>query len=604
MNSETPPAFITDPLAEYTNRLAARRARVAAEEARSQTLWKWRRIVFVIGLATLAIGFAGWLSAWWLALPVVVFIALMVKHQQMREAKAEAERAVQFYEYCLSRLDEQQLSWAGRGNLGARFANPQHPYAEDLDLFGQGSLFELLCTARTRAGEERLAGWLLAPTSIPEINQRQQAVDELRAKLDLREDLALLGEEMRTGIHHTELAAWGNGTPTFTSRGIQLCALLLSLFALPAVALWFVYGWGQLAFAALLLLTLFLLRVRADVAHAISAVERPSRDLKLLVQLLARFEQERFVSPRLKQLRAELEAEGLSPSQQIARLHRLCERLDWTRNQLVAPLAFVLLIPVHIALGIERWRARYGRQIARWLDALAELEALNSLAGYAYEHPDDPFPELVEGVCCYEGTQLGHPLIPAARCVRNDVRLDAQNQLLIISGSNMSGKSTLMRTVGVNVVLALAGAPVRAKRLRLARLNVGASIHILDSLQAGASRFYAEITRLRQIVELTRHELPLLFLLDEILSGTNSHDRAIGASAVVKGLVARGALGLVTTHDLALTRMEADLNGRARNVHFQDELKDGQMYFDYHMHAGVVERSNALELMRAIGLEV
>ncbi len=604
MNSEKSPVSATAPLAEYTNRRAARRARVAAEDARSQNLWKWRRIVFASGLAILAIGFAGYLSSWWLALPVVVFIGLMVKHQQVREAKAEAERAVHFYEYCLARLDEEQLSWAGRGNAGVRFANPQHPYAEDLDLFGHASLFELLCTARTRAGEERLAGWLLAPAPSPEIKQRQQAVDELRTKLDLREDLALLGDDMRTGIHHDELAAWGNGTPTFTSRGVQLIAILLGVITLPAVVLWLVYGWGNLAFAALLLETLFLIRVRADVAHAISAVERPSRDLKLLVHLLARFEQESFVSPRLVQLRAELDAEGLPPSQQIARLHRLCERLDWTKNQFVAPVAFVLLIPVHIALGIERWRARYGRQIARWLDALAELEALNSLAGYAYEHPGDPFPELVESEHCYEGEQLGHPLIPAARCIRNDVRLDAEHQLLLISGSNMSGKSTLMRTVGVNVVLALAGAPVRAQRLRLARLNVGASIHILDSLQAGASRFYAEITRLRQIVELTKDELPLLFLLDEILSGTNSHDRAIGASAVVKGLVARGALGLVTTHDLALTRIADELNGHARNVHFQDELKDGQMYFDYRIHPGVVERSNALELMRAVGLEV
>lgn len=594
----------SNPQAEYTNRLTARRVRVAAEEARSQNLWKWRRIVFVIGLAILATGFAGYLSAWWLAVPIVVFIGLMVKHQQIFEAKAEAERAVQFYEYCLTRLDEQQLSWAGRGNLGERFANPQHPYSEDLDLFGHGSLFELLCTARTRAGEERLAGWLLGPAPLAEIRQRQQAVDELRTKLDLREDLALLGEDMRTGIHHTELANWGNGTPTFTSRNIQLFAVLLGIITLPAVLLWLFYGWGQLAFAALLLETIFLIRVRADVAHAISAVERPSRDLKLLVHLLERFERESFTSPRLMQLRTELDAEGLPPSQQIARLHRLSERLDWTKNQFVAPVAFVLLVPVHIALGIERWRAHYGKKIVRWLDALAELEALNSLAGYAYEHPDDPFPELAEAEHCYEGEQLGHPLIPAARCIRNDVQLDAAHQLLIISGSNMSGKSTLMRTIGINVVLALAGAPVRAKRLRLTRLNVGASIHILDSLQAGASRFYAEITRLRQIVELTNHELPLLFLLDEILSGTNSHDRAIGASSVVKGLVARGALGLVTTHDLALTRMETELNGRARNVHFQDELKDGQMYFDYRMHPGVVERSNALELMRAVGLEV
>lgn len=598
------PTASADPQIEYTRRLAARRALVAAEEARSQQLWKWRRLVFISGLVMIGAGFAGWLPAWWLLAPLAVFIGLMAKHQQINETKAHAERAVQFYEYCLSRLDEQQLSWAGRGNAGERFANPQHPYAEDLDLFGKGSLFELLCTARTRAGEERLAKWLLAPAPLEEINARQPAVDDLRARLDLREDLALLGEEVRTGVHHAELAEWGATPSHFTSRAVQVTAAVLGVLTVTAVVLWFVYDLRPVAFAALIAETVFLMFVRRQVAHTISAVEHPCHDLKLLAQLLARFEQEQFTAPRLTQLRAELETAGLAPSQQIARLQRLCERLDWIKNQFFAPFAFVLLLPVQIAIAIERWRATCGPQIARWLDALAELEALNSLAGYAYEHPHDPFPELVEHGALYDGAQLGHPLIPAARCVRNDVRLDGQRQLLIISGSNMSGKSTLLRTVGVNVVLALAGAPVRANRLRLSRLQVGASIHILDSLQAGASRFYAEITRMRQIVELTNSELPLLFLLDEILSGTNSHDRAIGASAVVKGLVERGAIGLVTTHDLALTRIVAELDSRATNVHFEDELKDGRMSFDYHMRAGVVQRSNALELMRAVGLQV
>lgn len=593
-----------NPQIEYTRRLEARRAVVAAEEARSQQLWKWRRLVFVSGLVMIGAGFAGWLAAWWLIVPLAVFIGLMAKHQQINETKAHAERAVQFYEYCLSRLDEHQLSWAGRGNTGERFANPQHPYSEDLDLFGKGSLFELLCTARTRAGEERLANWLLAPAPLAEINARQQAVDDLRARLDLREDLALLGEEVRTGVHHAELAEWGATPSNFTSRAVQLTAVVLGLLTVTAVVLWFAYDLRPVAFAALIAETIFLMFVRRAVAHTISAVEHPCHDLKLLAQLLARFEQEQFTSLRLTQLRAELETAGLPPSQQIARLQRLCEWLDWTKNQFFAPFAFVLLLPVQIAIAIERWRAACGPQIARWLDALAELEGLNSLAGYAYEHPHDPFPALVEHGPLYDGEQLGHPLIPAARCVRNDVRLDESRQLLIISGSNMSGKSTLLRTVGVNVVLALAGAPVRAKRLRLSPLQVGASIHILDSLQAGASRFYAEITRLRQIVELTKSELPLLFLLDEILSGTNSHDRAIGASAVVKGLVERGAIGLVTTHDLALTRIVAELGSRAANVHFEDELKDGRMSFDYHMREGVVQRSNALELMRAVGLDV
>jgi DNA mismatch repair ATPase MutS len=282
----------------------------------------------------------------------------------------------------------------------------------------------------------------------------------------------------------------------------------------------------------------------------------------------------------------------------------LIDILDSVRNQFFAPFAFVLLIPTQIAFAIDRWRAASGRSIQPWIDAIAELEALSSLASFAFENPDHVFPEMVENGTCFEATGLGHPLLPAARCVRNDINLGEPLRVLIVSGSNMSGKSTMMRTIGINAVLAYAGAPVRATRLRLSPLAIGASIHIQDSLQSGASRFYAEITRLKQIVELTNDERPLLFLLDEILSGTNSHDRRIGAEAIIRGLVERGAIGLTTTHDLALTKMVEPLGERATNVHFEDHLEGGKMVFDYRMQPGIVTHSNALELMRAIGLEV
>ena len=204
-----------------------------------------------------------------------------------------------------------------------------------------------------------------------------------------------------------------------------------------------------------------------------------------------------------------------------------------------------------------------------------------------------------------EAEGLGHPLIAAAVGVRNDVRLGSGGpRVIIVSGSNMSGKSTLLRSVGVSVVLGLAGAPVTARRLRLSALVLGATLHIEDSLQAGHSRFYAEILRIRTIADAARGPLPLLFLLDEILHGTNSHDRRIGAEGIVRALIGFGAIGLVTTHDLALTELPARLAGAAVNVHFEDRLEDGKMVFDYRMRPGVVEHSNALALMRAIGLDV
>ena len=268
-----------------------------------------------------------------------------------------------------------------------------------------------------------------------------------------------------------------------------------------------------------------------------------------------------------------------------------------------------------LALAVEEWRRAAGPAVARWMAAVGELEALASLATFRFERPQYPFPQIVDSVDGGDGDSsstgpvfvaedLGHPLIPAVRRVANDLRLDRQRRLILVSGSNMSGKSTLLRTVGVNAVLALAGAPVCARRLTISPLALGATLRINDSLQGGTSRFYAELTRLKQIVDRAGGAPPLLFLLDEILHGTNSHDRRIGAEAIIRGLVARDAAGLVTTHDLALADVAEAMAPRAINVHFEDHLERGVMTFDYRVKPGVVRKSNALELMRAVGLEV
>jgi DNA mismatch repair ATPase MutS len=326
----------------------------------------------------------------------------------------------------------------------------------------------------------------------------------------------------------------------------------------------------------------------------------------LFSELLERLEKERFnESPLLDQLQHRLAASGLIASAEIARLRRLVSRLDWQRNVLFAPIGFAILWSPQIAMAIERWRASCGRHIREWIAGAGEFEALCSLAGYSYEHPADVFPELVDQPGgWFEAEGLGHPLIADAQCVRNDVRLGGEIRLLIVSGSNMSGKSTLLRAVGLNTVLAWAGAPVRAKGLKISPLRVGASIRVLDSLQDGRSRFYAEITRLHEIVALAEGARTVLFLVDELLSGTNSHDRRIGAGAIVRMLLDRGAMGMITTHDLALAQIAADLGGRATNVHFADSLENGRLHFDYRLLPGVVEHSNALDLMRSVGLEV
>lgn len=590
------------PRVEYTRRREAHRAEAARHMQRF-------RKVGVLRLASLAVGLVlAWLvlkgtAVWWLLLPAaLVFFTLAAVQERITQARRRSERAAALYEQALDRLDDR---WAGRGATGERFLDASHPYAADLDLFGQGSLFELLSRARTRVGEETLAHWLLQPAAPATVRDRQAAVEELRFQLDLREDLALLGEGVRSGEDARALVAWAAAPPWAFSRFTRAIALALALFALLGLVLWLTGSGTIPLLVALVLGQAYAFSLRGPVNRIVSAVDEPGRDLALLSAVLKRLERERFSSPRLVELRAALDVEGLQPSQQIAQLNRLIDLLDARRNMIFAPFALLLLWPLQFAISIEGWRQRSGPAVARWLAAVGELEALNSLAGYAYEHPSDPFPEVIERGACFEGAAVGHPLIPEARNVRTDLSLsDERERVLVVSGSNMSGKSTLLRTVGTNTVLALAGAPVRARSLRLSALQVGASIRIQDSLQAGASRFYAEITRLRQIVELTNGALPVLFLLDEILHGTNSHDRRIGAAGVVRGLIQRRALGLVTTHDLALAHIAEELAPHAANVHFEDHLEAGRMSFDYRLRPGVVQRSNALELMRSVGLEV
>ncbi|HVS35075.1 MAG TPA: hypothetical protein VMS17_05800 [Gemmataceae bacterium] len=616
------------PRGEYEHRQEDRRRRAAQLAWRERLLGNGRFLVFLIGLGMAALAFGmNLLSGWWLLAPVAVFSVLLLLHENVTRDLRRASQAVTYYRDGLARLAGE---WIGKGRQGQRFLDEKHAYAADLDLFGSGSLFELLCTARTRTGEETLAGWLLHPASAAEIQARQAAVAELRPQLDLREDLALLGADMPVGVDFDAVASWGAAPPSlpFPAPGggygwgcwPRWIALVLGVLTVICAAGWalaafhllgseFFFGWFFSQFRSLPFLVLLAVEgalagaLLTRVRQVLEAVEKRGRDLAMLARVLARLERGSFTSPRLRDLRERLNAaDGVPPSQRIARLGSLIDSLNQRRNLLFAPVAYLLLWGAQHAYAFEAWRAASGKAVADWLRAVGEFEALCSLASYSFENPDDPFPEMATDAACYDGDGLRHPLLP--NCVPNDLHLTGELRVLIVSGSNMSGKSTFLRTVGVNAVLALAGAPVRARRLRLSPLAAGATLRIQDSLQEGRSRFYAEVLRVRQLVDLSRGPLPLLFLLDEIFAGTNSHDRRIGAESVVRGLVDAGAVGLVTTHDLSLTHIAEQLGPRAANVHFADHFENGVMTFDYRLQPGVVRHSNALALMRAVGLDV
>ncbi len=595
--------ILPDPKAEYTRRLEARRT-VAEHYHRLHIRYGNLRLI-VAGAA----GGIAWMafdrdmfSAWWLLAPAAVFVVLALGHDRIMKRRKRASRAVGFYRRGLDRLENR---WAGKAEAGLRFRNETHPYGLDLDLFGKGGLFELMSVARTRAGEETLAHWLLHPASLDEIRARQAAIEELRPRLDLREDFALLGEELRHGVESEPLPRWGEKPPLLHNPAARLATALLALAALVTFVGWVGFSWSPKYFMVAATIEAGVgLYFRRRVLRVVHAVEHPAHDLDLMAQVLVRLEQEEFSSPMLVKIQEQLKTSGEPPSRRIARLDRLVELLDSRENVLVRLIGPPLMWTTQLAFAVEAWRRQTGPAVRQWLRAVGQAGALFSLANYAFEHPDDPYPEFVDGPPVLDGEGLGHPLLPPDRCVRNDVRLDSQLGLLLVSGSNMSGKSTLLRTVGTNVVLAMAGAPVCARRLRMTPFAVGACIRVTDSLQTGKSRFFSEITRLRQLMDLTSGELPLLFLLDELLHGTNSHDRRIGAEAVLRSLLERRALGLATTHDLAITQVAEELRPRGSNVHFEDRLENGRISFDYILRPGVVQKSNALELMRSVGLEV
>ncbi len=537
-------------------------------------------------------------SGWFLLLPLGAYIGMILFSLRVYPREQRALRAVAFYERGLSRLEDR---WMGTGNTSTSFASEQNLYVNDLDIFGEGSLFELLCTARTQSGQNILAQWLSAPATREQILARQQAIEELRNNVDLREDLAILGRDMKNAVRPELITSWAVSPILLKSTAPRIIAPILVALAIAAgIYTWSYDGPPAFLLAAIAAHLAFGAYFRNEVREVVDNVESHAREFSVVHDMLLRLERNSFSSPLLR----ELQTEFGSALKDMNGLIRLIALIEARRNEFLLIAAAVLLWNTQLAFAVEAWRERRGPSIKVWLQNVGEMEALCALAGYAFEHPENPFPEIADGPAVLEAEDLRHPLLPRNQCVPNSIQLAGQLQLLVISGSNMSGKSTLLRTVGTNVALAQAGAPVNATRMRLSRLAIGATLRVQDSLHGGTSRFYAEIQRLRDIMELTDGGLPVLLLLDEILYGTNSHDRTIGAEAVIRGLVEKGAIGFVTTHDLALAKVADALAPRAANAHFEDRLEQGKMAFDYVLRPGVVQRSNALELMRAVGLKV
>ena len=589
---------------EYDLRLSSWQKRAKDARSMDRLFTRLRIIAFllVIGVGSICIGDPD-VSWFWLLVPLAIFVALLRLHNPVLKRLLRAQASVDYY---TSSLDRLAGNWKTSEQDGSDFADAGHPWSADLDVFGHGSLFQKLNQCRTLPGQKKLASWLTTVPDIDTIRLRQLQVESLREQLDLRERLAVIDESVDWNSAEKTLKHWltegGESFPQWAVWGARSLGVASTIVAFMVFS-----GWLSPTYVLLMLLLQgpFVLLNRRRIAAVMNEVDDVDKALKQLAEVTQQFETFPLTEKSLLQLQHSLTTDGQIASERISQLSTQIQWLNNAlRNQFFMPVAWALGLFVHLPYRIERWRTCYGKRIPEWLNAVTTLEVVTSLSGFSFEHETYCLPDVNDAEKRFSATQLGHPLLPAAECVVNDVSLTERCPLILISGSNMSGKSTLLRSIGTNLVLTFCGARVHATSLQAFPFQLATAMRVSDSLQEGRSLFFTVVQRLKSVVDLTSSELPVLFLLDEILSGTNSHDRRRGAEAVIKSLVQNGALGLVTTHDLALTEIVETMDGQAVNMHFEDQVTDGQMTFDYQLRDGVVQRSNAIELMQMMGLNV
>jgi hypothetical protein len=539
---------------------------------------------------------------WWAALPVPLIIASARRYRLSRQSRYRISRLKQCYGRSVARI---QGNWAGSGANGQEFSDPVHAYASDLDVFGEGSLFELLCTVRTANGKRGLADYLLNAPPIEEILARQEAVRELRDRIDLRERIAVLGEFEFLESKWETFAEWLDSPPFPFNRWLRAAILFTSaLFAViflggmsgvipwKLVAMWMIPLVGVHSAVGLFF--------RARVNETTAWLRPVSVETQVLREGLRLLEETQFQSDKLRGIGDRVR----HSSRPVRKLERLLNALSERNKEWFYAPSLFLLVGTQLCMAIENWRMENGAALRVWLDAWAEFEALSALANYAYENPENSFPVFSTDAAAFEAGSFGHPLLSAESCVFNDVKLGGDRRFLVVSGSNMSGKSTLLRGIGLNAVLAFAGAPVRARALRLSRLAICASLSVVDSLPDGKSKFLAEMDRLRQTLDTAMGTTPVLFLIDEILSGTNSRDRRIASEAVLRTLIERGAIGALSTHDLALSEIAELKELRGIAVHTGSREGGGPLDFDYLLKPGVSSETNALAIARMAGVPI
>ena len=586
----------------YQERLTQRKAELAQFVSQENLVGTGRVLSFFIAAFSVYAVIKLESSPLWVAGAVIVLMLVVQKHRGILKSVKRAQRCVQYYQRCLKRLAG---DWSSGSLDGEEYLTQEHLYARDLDLFGNESLFQFTCMSRTRFGQKRFAEWLLNREPYETILSRQKATQELAEKIDLREKLAILDEHSIRDIDAERLNHWLEKPSSLPDKKVLLAAGLLGC-GMFLIVLGMIFANLPVAvFLVGVVIELGLLGIIGKQSQTIlQDLGEVEKELAIFSQVTKEFESQSFETEALQEHVKQLHDEDLVASQAIDKFVGLAQHEEASRmNQLYAAFAIVFMIRVYFLYAIESWRLRHSEKIQGWLNSVADLECLCSVSCYAYEHEElNVWPEFENKSIKFVAKELKHPLLKDA--VSNDVDLGDPLKLLLVSGSNMSGKSTMLRTIGQNVILAMIGAPVCAKSLNLSIFSLASSMVVSDSLKQGVSHFYAEIQRLKAITDLSEKDPPVLFLLDEILHGTNSADRKAGAAGVIRYLLERNSIGLVTTHDLSLTEIVDEWEASASNVHFIDTFKEDGIEFDYKMRSGIVTEGNGVRLMRLMGLDV
>ncbi len=601
-----------DPGATYEARCAVFAARRDEYARQSGTMANVNLALFCGALAALGVGLWQGEPLWnWLAgLLAVGFVASYAYHTLVDRRHQRFNDLWTINNEGLLRL---RRDW---DSLPLRQAPPpaDTSVAADLDLLGRASLEHLLNTAYTPIGQATLQRWLLEPAEIDLIRRRQAAVQELAPLNQFRDELRLRGRGMGTAqTTYERFLAWAEGQPWLTARpGLLWLSRALTLLTL---GLALAHGLGLTAYpfwVGLVVINLGLvLSVGRQVDATIDQAATRQRVFRTYTELFQLIGEQQFRAPELRRIQRELTAEHEPAAERMRSLTRIVALADFRRFMFYLPIQLLTLWNFHVLWLLERWQRTAGPHARQWLTAAGELEALCALATLAHDHPQWAFPEFViDGPPQVVAHRLGHPLLPPARRIDNDVTVGPPGTFLLVTGSNMSGKSTLLRSIGLNVVLAQAGGPVCAAALRLPPLTLATSMRVQDSLAQGVSYFMAEIQRLKAVVDLAEQtraagERTLLYLLDEILHGTNTGERQVAARQIIRHLLAQGAIGAVSTHDLALGDAP-ELADAVQAAHFTETFTRGPdgpaMHFDYRLRPGIATSTNALKLMELVGL--